>query len=223
MNLSVQPTHETTLSGEVIARERTYGDYAFQHIRTGYPEIYNSWHELTNAVNMYAYWAKAEFPKIKQELADRVHRFLPDLPFAPAGAEEYCDLDVLLTKFIECKLGYDTLDFLRHDLELSAFERAIGHNHLDVTTHDNKKRLLMRTNDWMHLRIFAEMIPAIFNDKIIHEELDAVSDSARMIQSKLGSFKIGLRDLVNGLKLGGRLIEGYCANCKDLESRLLSS
>lgn len=219
--LQAKPAHYTTLSGEVIAKERTYGDYAFQHIMTGYPEIFNSWHALTNSANMYADWTKSTFPRIKQDLETTIRHALPKLRLGPLDTEDYCDLDVLLTKFIECKLKYDTLDFLRR--EPSEFEKALGHQRLYVTAHDNKRRLLMRTHDWMDLRMFQEVTPSIFMDKTIQEELDTISSRLSSIRSNSEIFKVGLRDLVNGLKLGGRLIEGDCANCKDLQTRLLST
>lgn len=219
--LGAKPAHYTTLSGEVIAKERTYGDYAFQHIMTGYPEIFNSWHVLANSANIYAGWAKSTFPRIKQDLETAIRRFLPNLHLGPLDTEDYCDLDALLTKFIECKLRYDTLDFLRHD-SLPA-ERTSSRHALYVTTHENKKRLLLRTHVWMDSRMFTEVVPTIFVDKTIQEELDTISSRLSSIRSNSESFKVGPRDLVNGLKLGGRLIEGDCANCKDLETRLLLS
>jgi hypothetical protein len=219
--LQVKPAHYTTLSGEVIAKERTYGDYAFQHIMTGYPEIFNSWHVLTNSANMYADWTKSTFPRIKQDLETAIRHALPTLRLGPSDTEDYCNLDVLLTKFIECKLRYDTPDFLRRESS-EEFEKVLGPR-LYVTAHDNKRRLLMRAHDWMDFRMFQEVIPSIFMDKAIQEELDAISSRLSSIRSNAEMFKVGLRDLVNGLKLGGRLIEGECANCKDLETRLLST
>jgi hypothetical protein len=219
--LQVKPAHYNTLVGRVIAKERTYSDYALQHIIIGYPEIYNSWHELTNAVNMYADWARFTFPSIKQKIETAIRQFLPKLSFTVSDNEDYCDLNVLLTRLIEFKLKIENLESLTLEPQpLPTKADGRRSKALYITTHNNERHLLLCASEWMDFRMFAEAVPRIAEDKTIREELDAIVMRLKMLESDLLTFKTGLKDLVYGLKLGGRFIEGECANCKGLETRL---
>jgi hypothetical protein len=183
---------------------------------TGYKRVWNSWITVVNDLNFYKSYTSDRFPKIKQHLRDAVSAHLPNLPEMSTldKVGDSYDLDLLLAKLIEHKLGKFDLKSIGLDMNPSSELEYEGGWELRLRGEGLHSHVLLRSHNKGDQSALRKAAEAFLANADFTETADDISKRIDWVEENLQTFRTGLRDSMNRIELG-ELIEGRCELCKE--------
>jgi hypothetical protein len=194
-----------TKYGEIPGGERKPEYYATAHLMTGYPETWRAFQIIYTRVEEYAKEAQKRIPHIKELAKEEMRKRCPNLAvIVPSDRIESCySLDLLLQRFLEYAFQTRDLSFLLQEPRKFGkfYEYASG------------SLIILRTTDSKDIVRMRESIEALRTEA--SDDIMALTDIVRDAVRVLETFKIGLRDIVTGVKFG-QIIKAKCDGCRYL-------